>query len=101
MHGAPAAVRLAGASMVKREREEAGQPSEDEPLRKQQQQQGQEQQSHQPAGALAHDDDEDEEGVHMPRSSSRAAVKKGAECPYLDTVSRQVGCVGRVRLCRP
>ncbi|EFJ52408.1 ubiquitin-specific protease 39, partial [Volvox carteri f. nagariensis] len=39
------------------------------------------------------DDDDDDEGaddrVLLPRSTSRAAVKKGTECPYLDTISRQ------------
>ena len=37
----------------------------------------------------------------MPRSSTRSAVKKGHECPYLDTILRQVrlapartACVG-------
>ncbi len=39
----------------------------------------------------AADEDEDD-AVLVPRSSSRAAVKKGTECPYLDTISRQV-CV--------
>ena len=38
------------------------------------------------AGGGVEDDDE----VFLPKSSSRAAVKKGAECPYLDTISRQV-----------
>ncbi|GIL71725.1 hypothetical protein Vretimale_840 [Volvox reticuliferus] len=41
------------------------------------------------------DEEEDEDGdggddeVLLPRSTSRAAVKKGTECPYLDTISRQ------------
>lgn len=35
--------------------------------------------------------DEDEDEYYQPRASSRAAVKKGQECPYLDTISRQVG----------
>ncbi|PNH11443.1 U4/U6.U5 tri-snRNP-associated protein 2 [Tetrabaena socialis] len=32
---------------------------------------------------------EDDDELFLPRSSSRAAVKKGSECPYLDTISRQ------------
>lgn len=28
--------------------------------------------------------------IMLPKSTSRAALKKGIECPYLDTVSRQV-----------
>ncbi len=35
-------------------------------------------------------DEEGDDYVVLPRSTSRAAVKKGSECPYLDTVSRQV-----------
>lgn len=35
------------------------------------------------------DDEEDEKPV-LPKSTSKAAVKKGSECPYLDTVSRHV-----------
>ncbi|KXZ51657.1 hypothetical protein GPECTOR_11g110 [Gonium pectorale] len=41
-----------------------------------------------PAGDGADDGDEDDQ-VFLPRSTSRAVVKKGAECPYLDTISRQ------------
>lgn len=37
--------------------------------------------------------DEDEDEYYQPRASSRAAVKKGQECPYLDTISRQVGAM--------
>lgn len=40
-----------------------------------------------------YDDDDDDEGgdhIRLPKSSSRAAVRKGQECPYLDTISRQV-----------
>ncbi|MEW5319670.1 MAG: hypothetical protein WDW38_010810 [Sanguina aurantia] len=33
--------------------------------------------------------DEDGDEYYQPRASSRAAVKKGQECPYLDTISRQ------------
>jgi U4/U6.U5 tri-snRNP-associated protein 2 len=36
-------------------------------------------------------DEEGDDRIFLPRSTSRAAVKKGIECPYLDTVSRQVG----------
>jgi hypothetical protein len=35
-------------------------------------------------------DEEGDDRIYLPRSTSRAAVKKGIECPYLDTVSRQV-----------
>jgi len=58
----------------------------------QQEQQQQEQQQQQGSS-------EDDEGPHLPRSTSRAAVKKGAECPYLDTVSRQAR-VAAVHACR-
>mmetsp|Transcript_8659 Transcript_8659/g.14930 ORF Transcript_8659/g.14930 Transcript_8659/m.14930 type:complete len:501 (+) Transcript_8659:1-1503(+) len=49
---------------------------------------------HEPqANALKHADslevDEEDEFIMLPKSTSRAAVKKGSECPYLDTVSRQ------------
>ena len=36
------------------------------------------------------EENEDERAVVLPRSTTRSAVKKGAECPYLDTVCRQV-----------
>lgn len=38
---------------------------------------------------IVHEDDEDDR-INLPMSSSRASVKKGKECPYLDTISRQV-----------
>lgn len=38
-------------------------------------------------------DEQDEDRIYLPRSTSRAAVKKGIECPYLDTVSRQVSAM--------
>ena len=71
-------------SPVKRQHlvNEPDQPAE--PAQLQEEQQG-------PAGVKIEVETEDEDdAVHMPRSSSRAAVKKGTECPYLDTVSRQV-----------
>lgn len=40
-------------------------------------------------------EEEDEDRIFLPTSSSRASVKKGHECPYLDTISRQVGLVQR------
>mmetsp|Transcript_4482 Transcript_4482/g.9640 ORF Transcript_4482/g.9640 Transcript_4482/m.9640 type:complete len:537 (-) Transcript_4482:876-2486(-) len=33
--------------------------------------------------------DEDDDTIYLPKSTSRAAQKRGAECPYLDTISRQ------------
>lgn len=33
--------------------------------------------------------DPDEERIVLPTSTTRSAVKKGRECPYLDTISRQ------------
>jgi hypothetical protein len=39
----------------------------------------------------AGEDDDGDDAFALPRSTSRAAVKRGAECPYLDTISRQVG----------
>ncbi|KAL6762204.1 ubiquitin-specific protease 39 [Haematococcus lacustris] len=41
------------------------------------------------AAATANGLDEDDDHVLLPKSSSRAALKRGNECPYLDTVSRQ------------
>ena len=37
-------------------------------------------------------DDDDDEPIYRP-SKSRMQVKKGTECPYLDTISRQVCCL--------
>jgi hypothetical protein len=37
------------------------------------------------------DDDDDE--IFLPQSIGKTIVKKGAECPYLDTISRQVRCL--------
>ncbi|KAI8475879.1 MAG: ubiquitin-specific protease 39 [Monoraphidium minutum] len=34
-------------------------------------------------------DNGDEERIMLPTSTTRSAVKKGRECPYLDTISRQ------------
>lgn len=46
------------------------------------------------AGGQARDaaaaDDDDDERIVLPTSTTRSAVKKGRECPYLDTISRQV-----------
>ena len=35
------------------------------------------------------EDDDDYDRINLPTSSSRSSVKKGKECPYLDTISRQ------------
>jgi hypothetical protein len=35
-------------------------------------------------------EDEDDAMISLPTSTSRAAIKQGKECPYLDTISRQV-----------
>ena len=41
--------------------------------------------------ALDGDDDEEEQEERWNRQQSRGpTVKKGSECPYLDTISRQV-----------
>lgn len=42
------------------------------------------------AGQEAGLDDADEERIVLPTSTTRSAIKKGRECPYLDTISRQV-----------
>jgi len=42
------------------------------------------------AAAAAAADDDNDKRILMPVSSTRSAVKKGRECPYLDTISRQV-----------
>lgn len=36
------------------------------------------------------EDDDDDDRIMMPTSTSRAVIKQGKECPYLDTISRQV-----------
>jgi archaellum component FlaD/FlaE len=38
------------------------------------------------------DEDEGDELIPMPLSTTRSAVKRGHECPYLDTILRQVSC---------
>ncbi len=44
-----------------------------------------------------YEEDEDDH-IALPRSTTRSAVKKGHECPYLDTISRQVCSNGCARL---
>lgn len=41
--------------------------------------------------AAEEEEEEDDMAGYLPRSTSRAVLKKGQECPYLDTISRQVG----------
>ena len=36
------------------------------------------------------EEEEEEDRILLPTSTSRASVKQGKECPYLDTISRQV-----------
>ena len=36
------------------------------------------------------EEEEDEDHIYLPKSTSASRVKKGQECPYLDTISRQV-----------
>lgn len=38
------------------------------------------------------DEEEEEEQQHALRQSSRPGMRKGSECPYLDTISRHVSC---------
>jgi len=38
-------------------------------------------------------EDEDEDAPHTTQVVTRPAVVKGEDCPYLDTISRQVGTV--------
>lgn len=40
-----------------------------------------------PASDAGEDDDDQ---IMLPKSSSRAAIKRGNECPYIDTITRQV-----------
>jgi hypothetical protein len=48
----------------------------------------------QAADVKAENDEEDEdELIPLPVSTTRSAVKKGQECPYLDTILRQVTSV--------
>eukprot|EP00878_Enallax_costatus_P013879 GHUV01014514.1.p1 GENE.GHUV01014514.1~~GHUV01014514.1.p1 ORF type:complete len:123 (+),score=19.30 GHUV01014514.1:356-724(+) len=42
------------------------------------------------------EDDGEEEFIPLPQSTTRSAVKRGHECPYLDTILRQV----RLEPCR-
>ena len=42
------------------------------------------------AAADLEEEEEDEDRIYMPTSTSRASMKQGKECPYLDTISRQV-----------
>ena len=42
-------------------------------------------------GIDAGEEEDDEDRILLPTSTSRASVKQGKECPYLDTISRQVG----------
>lgn len=53
--------------------------------------QKQEQQQHtaQPPDAAA-SEEEDDAPIQLPVSTTRSAVRKGHECPYLDTILRQV-----------
>jgi hypothetical protein len=37
------------------------------------------------------DDDDSDAPIQLPVSTTRSAVRKGHECPYLDTILRQVG----------
>lgn len=46
--------------------------------------------------AVKQEEDEDEDFIPLPQSTTRSALKKGHECPYLDTILRQV----RLSLCR-
>jgi hypothetical protein len=51
------------------------------------------QQQQQQQQAVAGDGDaelDDDARIVLPTSTTRSAVKKGRECPYLDTISRQV-----------
>jgi hypothetical protein len=43
-----------------------------------------------PAAQEEPDDEDVELGKLLPRSTTRSAVKKGQECPYLDTIHRSV-----------
>ena len=43
-----------------------------------------------PASEQPDDVEEGDDFIMMPKSTSRVAVRKGNECPYLDSVSRQV-----------
>ncbi|KAG2497317.1 hypothetical protein HYH03_004482 [Edaphochlamys debaryana] len=85
-----------GPSPAKRERAEAGEdgsiPDDDAPpppSAEVKQEPADEQQGPGAVSGSAEDGDNDDDEFFLPRSSSRAAVKKGAECPYLDTISRQ------------
>ena len=42
-------------------------------------------------GGGASGSDSEQELLALPRSSTKSAIKRGHECPYLDTISRQVG----------
>lgn len=42
------------------------------------------------APAPKQEEEEDEDFIVLPQSTTRSALKKGHECPYLDTILRQV-----------
>jgi hypothetical protein len=90
---ADAAADEPAAKRVKREEQEQQQQAaaQLEPDIKQQdgiakQEDGQQQQQQQDDD----DDEEDDERIPLPLSTTRSAVKRGHECPYLDTILRQV-----------
>ncbi len=52
--------------------------------------------------AAARDDDaeeEDDNRIYLPTSTSRSGVRKGKDCPYLDTISRQVRSTSSAWVC--
>jgi hypothetical protein len=84
---ADAAAEERAAKRVKREQQQL-EAQQQEPDQKQQdvvakQEDEQQQQQQQ-------EEDEDDERIPMPLSTTRSAVKRGHECPYLDTILRQV-----------
>ncbi len=89
--------------MAKRDRDDAqdAPDGETEPTASTKRQKGEDEPHLQPSNgasipqALSVEDGEDEDddaGIYLPRSTSRSKSKRGQECPYLDTISRQVRC---------
>ena len=90
-HSHPAAA----APAMKRERSGDGDETELSPLKRARGEAGAEPNGKEdPAAAAVNPgagaEDDDDEQIALPKSTTRSQVKQGRECPYLDTVSRQV-----------
>lgn len=55
------------------------------------------QEAQDPEVKAEHAASDDEETIALPKSTTRSQQKQGRECPYLDTVSRQVSVLVKYR----